>query len=404
MQPRQSVMDLFTAFIQFQADRFSHWVIDARLKRSMQRCLDSLNLDANHSESIASSERFWSLYWHQHWQAAHPLAIEHLVAYLQEPCYWSAHLTCKRFANPQYSLSDYFQMAITEVHIILRDFDAHKGASLKTFATIAFPRLLRDLLRQRHAADLCSDWTLLRRTSKKRLTEALEHQGLSPLMITQYQLVWRCFQQVWVQDSPLHHSPPLDRQIWETITHDYNAEHGAYPGLNPTTPEAIERWLMTCATWIRQYLYPPIDSLNRTPVGYDTGELQDQMAAPLSTDALTQLIEQEERQEQTQQQEQLQSLLKTALTQLDAQSQSLLRLYYQEHLTQQEIVHRTQLSQATVSRRLTKAREALLTALVQWSQILNRTVNPTQIITMSTSLEAWLVLYYGSLQLTSPPS
>ncbi|GAB4377209.1 MAG: sigma-70 family RNA polymerase sigma factor [Elainellaceae cyanobacterium] len=408
MHPRQSILDIFASFIQFQADRFAGWVIDAKLRRSMQRSLDQINTSESatpHKSSIAPSEQFWALYWHRQWQTrSHPCAELHLVAYLQESCYWAAQLMLKRFLNTQYSLPDYFQMAIADVNTVLRDFDANRGASLKTFATIAFPRLLRDGLRQRHDVDLCSDWTLLRKVSKKRFLEALQHHGLPVVAVAQYRLAWNCFKQSWVQEAPNRKLAKPDRQLWQSVAEQYNHDRQTQqPPLEAATPEAIEKWLTTAALWVRRYLYPPVDSINRAAFAQDN-EVQDFLPDLQSESLLADLIEEENRHDRQQQQVQLQTVLKTALTQLDSQSQTLLHLYYQEQLTQQEIVQRTQLSQATVSRRLTKAREALLMALVRWSQqTLNISPNPTLIKTMSTSLEEWLALHYGAVQWSSPP-
>ncbi|MER3478666.1 MAG: group 3/4 sigma-70 RNA polymerase sigma factor, partial [Leptolyngbya sp. ERB_1_2] len=58
MKPRQNTIDLFSTFLRFEADCFSNWAIDAKLRRSMKACL------AEFPESN-TSEQFWATYWHQ---------------------------------------------------------------------------------------------------------------------------------------------------------------------------------------------------------------------------------------------------------------------------------------------------------------------------------------------------
>ncbi|PZV07711.1 MAG: RNA polymerase subunit sigma-70 [Leptolyngbya sp.] len=402
MHPRQEIVELFSTFLQFETDYFSHWVIDLRLRRSMRRRLE--DYDKRESAFISASlslEQFWALYWYQCWQTqANTLAEGHLSAYLQEPCYWAAQRIARQFTNVQFGVSDYCQMAIAEIRTVLKGFKPDRGASLKTFANIAFPRLLKDQLRQRQEANLCSSLGLLRRVSKKRLLEALRQASLSPEAIAQYQLAWMCFNALYVQtQTGTNQLPGVDRNLWIAIAHLYNTEQHQQlvSTKTDTNPETIERWLNQCATWVRAYLYPPVESLNVPKAGLDSGgEIQDNLTDSLQESLLTELITQEERQERQEQYFQIHSAIASALKQLDSQSQELLRLYYQQGLTQQQIMQQIQMSQATVSRRLTKAREALLMALIAWSQqTVNSLPTPNQIKDMSAALEEWLRVHYG---------
>lgn len=402
MRPRKEPIDLFSTFVQLEADRFHHWAIDVRLQRSMQRCLQA---EANSGTSIA--EAGWALYWHQRWtkedgKTPTSLPLGHLSAYLQEPCYWTAHQMIGKFTSIQYGLSDYFQIAIAELPTVLKRFQSDRGANLRTFASIAFPSLLKDHLRQRQEMHLCTPMGLLRRVSKKRFLEALRQAGLAPAVIAQYRLAWVCFNALYGQpQTGTQQLPPLDRALWSAIADLYNRECCSQldPAASDCTPEMMERWLNQCATWVRSYLYPAIESLNVPKPGLESGnEIQDSLSDPLQESLLSELVAQEERQERQQQQLQLRDAIVAALGSLDAQSQKILRLYYQQGLTQQQMMQSLNMSQSTVSRRLTKAREAVLLALVQWSQqTLNSPPDPNLIKDMSAALEEWLGVYYGSL-------
>ncbi|MGI0493753.1 sigma-70 family RNA polymerase sigma factor [Alkalinema pantanalense CENA528] len=425
MHLRQELIALFSTFVQFEDDRFSTWATDARLRRSMQSMQQSL--EASQRREACHSEAGWALYWHQRWLQGNaptpaPLPLGHLTAYLQESCYWAASQTLRKVANAsgvQYGLSDYFQIAIAKVQTVLKQFNPDRGTSLKNFGHLAFSSLLRDYLRQRQEVALCTNLGLLRRTSKKRFLEALERVGLSAQEIAQYHLAWLCFNVLYgqalsspSQSSPSQSSPAqsgiqqfttLDPHLAIAITQLYNRERH-----NPLDlpidrsapecqPETLERWLNQCANWVRSYLYPPVESLNRPLLGEETGtDFQDSLADPQDESALAVLIAQEDLQERQHQREHLHQAIAARLAILDPQSQDILRLYYQQGLTQKQMMQQLQMSQATVSRRLTKARETLLLKLVEWSQEqLNISPTPNLIKDMSAALEEWLGVYYG---------
>jgi RNA polymerase sigma factor (sigma-70 family) len=387
MHPRQDLTESFSTFVQFEADHFSRWAVDPKLHRSMRRCLEQ-------SVKAPSSDTFWALYWYKRWQdSSAQLASLHLSAYLQEPGYWTALQAIKKFTNSRYTLPDYFQMAIAEVETVLQDFKPEKGASLKTYAALAFSSLLTSSLRQRHEVDICSNWSLLRKISKKRLMEALQQAGLAAATIAQYRLAWICFKQIYVQTALGEKLPPPDRATWEAIAKLYNTErhHQLNSSSSDCQPEMLERWLNNCAGWARSYLYPPINSLNVLKPNWESGEVQDDLPDLHSESLLSELIAQEEVQIRRDLSAQLSSVLTTALEQLDHQARQVLQLYYAEELTQQQIVQQCAMSQASVSRRLTKARESLLAALVQWTQeTLHSSPSSIQIKDISMALEEWL--------------
>lgn len=390
MRPRSDLIEQFSSFAELEADRFRRWATDGRLGYSMRKVLER-------SPQSPRSESYWALYWFRHWQQSLPLAASHLAAYMQEVCYWSALQTTRRFDSKQYGLADYFQMAIADLPLLWRDYSVDRGASLKTYASLVIPRLLRDRLRQYRAADLCTNWALLRKVSKKRLLESLTHAGLSADALGQYRLAWSCFNEVYVPQSGGGKLPEVNGSLWQTVAQRYNSDRHSVTGAIEATPATIEQWLTKCAGWIRSYLYPPVRSLNMARPGQETGELQDTLADEENDSLLDQWIAEEESQERGEQRSQVSHTLLTAIGNLDETSQSLLQLYYKDGLTQQQMVKQTQMSQATVSRRLTRSREALLNALVEWSRSqMNIPVTSNLIKDMGTALDEWLTLHYGT--------
>lgn len=425
MRPRQSLVEIFSTFLQFEADHVQHWATDAKLRRSMQNCLrQGVTVGASGSaeppgleeKSLKEAEKFWSLYWHQQWRhqakqpphcpsssASRSQSLGHLSAYLQETCYWSVQKSMPRLESSQYKLSDCFQVAIAEMPRILNACDPNQSASLKTYAMSAFGNIIRDHLRQRQEVNLCSNWGLLLKLSRKKLTEALQQAGLAPDKIQQYLLAWACFESTYLpRKSPgLRQLSAPDRATWEGIAHLYNRQRHqlAVPG-SECSPETMEQWLTTCANRARAYLYPAIGSLNTPKVGQDSGELQDDLPDAAQSSLLAELVTQEEVAARHQQKAAMKTVLLTALTQLDPGVQELLQLYYHQGLTQQQIAQHLNVQQYTVSRKLSKARESLLMALTRWSQAsqeqpgMHNSSLSTVIKYVSSLLEEWLQAYY----------
>ncbi|PHK30785.1 hypothetical protein VF12_29060 [Nostoc linckia z15] len=52
MQPRQTIIEIFSTFVQFAGDRFSRWAIESSLRRSIQSCIKQAPQE--------TSEYFWT--------------------------------------------------------------------------------------------------------------------------------------------------------------------------------------------------------------------------------------------------------------------------------------------------------------------------------------------------------
>lgn len=391
MRPRQSILEIFSTFLQFDADRFSGWATESKLHRSMQNCLARL--------PQSDAENFWILYWYKIWQIQPAgLAREHLSAYLQETCYWAAQKMSTSFTNAQYGLSDYFQIAIARVDKVLKGFNPRQGFSLKNYASTTFSSVIKDILLQRHETDFCTHWALLRKLSQKRLVEALQSAGLPSKSIDGYVLAWQCFKSIYVptQATGARKLPRPDPTTWAAITDLYNTERHhqlQLPG-SACSSETLEKWLIACAKAARSYLYPAQLSINSPRPGQESGELLDNLVGEESL--LTQIVVQEEEQTRQTQQTQISSVLVAALAKLNPQAQRLLKLYYVQRLTQQEIAKQLEVKQYTVSRRLTKARGTLLMTLAQWSQeTLHISLSSEVLNNTSAILDEWLEHHYG---------
>jgi RNA polymerase sigma factor (sigma-70 family) len=383
----RSIVAAFSTFLQFDGDRFQQWIADRRLQRSMEQRL---------SQGV-TTENYWALYWHRVWQQSNTgLARSHLIAYLQEPCYWVAQKTAANFVSTQYNLADCFQMAIAQSDKLFKNFDSQQGFNFKTYASATLNSLIRETLRQRQEVDICTDWGLLRKVSQKRLTEALQQAGLATSAVTNHLLAWNCFKLVYVpkQASATRRLPKPEPETWAAIARLYHQENLS----DPVKPEQMEKFLSTCAKAARAYLYPNVVSINMPKPGQETGEFVDDLVESGQHDSLlSALMAEEESQVRQQQRQELGTVLRAAIARLDEPSQALVRFYYGDKLTQQEMAERLDMKQYTVSRRLTKARESLLMELAKWSQeTLHISPNTDLIKHTSAALEEWLETCFNS--------
>jgi RNA polymerase sigma factor (sigma-70 family) len=423
MIDRQTIPDLFSTFLQFTDDRFSHWVTDGRLRRNVRRCLSEVAASDSPSENISkasreTSESFWVLYWHNRWQQVvdplenAPLATGHLAAYLQEACYWAAQQVIRNLASSQSQfqipVSDCVQMAIVELPKILKDYHSKQGASLKTYASLCFRNAIRDRLRQQREADGRTDWGLLRKLSQKRLTEVLQMAGLSAVTIARYQLAWTCFKTYCApRDTPSDRQLAApDRDTWTAIAQLYNRQRHQFAEIPPEAkPEDLEQWLKYTAKQTRSALYPNLTSLNLSlDRGQEGGgEVQDTLTDEQADFPMAALLLAEEVQERQGRQAQVSDLLTQSLAQLKPEVQTLLQLYYGEELTQQQMATQLETKQYTVSRRLSNVKSTLLLKLAQWSQdTWHISLTSTAVKDMSVVLEEWLQAHYRKASHHSP--
>jgi RNA polymerase sigma factor (sigma-70 family) len=397
MRQRKDLIEIFSTFLQFEADRAQGWTIDPRLNRRMRR---SIELEPRDSED------FWATYWLRQYarqtDAKNPEfrhIVGHLSAYLQETCFWAVSRVMPRLGSIQMKLSDCFQVAIADVPKLLAGFDTSKATGLKTFANTVFSNCLRDNLRQRREVDFCTEWGLLQKISRKRLLDALTANGFDGAMCDRYYLAWKALTSCHSsENSPkLRSTAAPDAETWQSIEQYYNGERKNFPHLTTATTKELEKWLLDAAKKVRSYLYPTVNSLN-VKKGDDSEADWESDLVGSDASPMVYLEEQETRAERQTQHQQMGSALEDAIAKLDEPSRNLLKLYYQERLTQQNMAQQLELPQYTVSRKLSKARENLLKAILAWGQTtLNIAPTSDTIPFISAVLEEWLESFYSRL-------
>jgi RNA polymerase sigma factor (sigma-70 family) len=378
MQPRKNVVEIFSTFLRLEADRAAGWVSDGRLRRRM--------LDLQ--EAGERSSALWVLYWHEVWVAKQGGAEAHLTAYLQETCYWVA----RRMAGNQRNfglLADFFQIAIVRVPKLLQSFKPEYSPSLKKYAELGFENSLKDWLRVQHQVEICSDWKLLHRLSRKRLHNALAQAGWNTTTISQYSLAWNCYQELAMKAE----GPPMV-ETWTAITNAYNADRltvGA--GMTIATPAEIETWLLTCAKSVRQFLKPTVFSAD-TPFSDQTSGSPLDLIADSNLLLMDRLVAHEEEMVRSQQLTQLKAVLDEAIASLSPPEKDLLQDYYQNQIIQSDMAKKLGIQQYQVSRQLERVRRSLLKKIILWVQKnLHISPTPSVVESMGCSLELWLKDY-----------
>jgi RNA polymerase sigma factor (sigma-70 family) len=291
-------------------------------------------------------------------------------------------------------------VAITHIDKILKGFKPNQGFTLKNYASAIFGGVIRDNLRQRGEIDLCTPWSMLRKLSQTRLVESLQAAGLTTETIACYVLAWNCFKTVYVPTkiAVTRRLPRPDSATWEAIASLYNTLRHQQP--NPpklvANPEIIEKWLFICVKAARDYLYPPITSINTPMTGQESGDWLDILPADESESLLTEIITQEEEQSRNEKKSQMHAVLVAAIQKLEPEAQKLLPLYYGQGLTQKQLEHQLEIKQYTISRRLSQARKSLLLALAQWSRdTLHISLSSDVLKDTNIFIEEWLQLYYS---------
>jgi RNA polymerase sigma factor (sigma-70 family) len=386
-------VEVFSTFIKFDTERFSGWITDPKLRRSMNSRLEK--------SSNKDSYSFWGLYWYKIWEnKPNSLAYSHLSAYLQESCYWAARKSSLNHSGHS-SLSDYFQIAIAHLGKILNGFNPQHSSHLKSYAELSFERIIRDVLRVRREVDICSDWSLLHKVSRRRLIKSLKNMGLNNQNIESYVLAWECFEELYTSsNTEIRQRRKPDNTVLEAIAKLYNTQRLTRgvdsPAVNPST---IEKWLLSSARAVRNFLYPKMVSTD-TPLSDDgDATLLDMLPGDVETSLIAEVIEQEEAANSRNQQNQLNEVLNQAIAALDNQSQQLLQVYYSQQFTQTEIAKQLEIKQYKVSRLLSSIRKSLLKNLIQWSEeTLHISLTSDVIASINISLEEWLKFHYSQTE------
>lgn len=366
---REEVLTAFATLLDFNQPAGPVWVWEAQLRRTLQKNLHNyIDLKQNKEQ--------WA---HYCLSLKEMEGRGYLIAYLQEPGYWAAwnQWTGLQRGNREQSwtLGDLFQTAMAKVDLVLKKFNPGFGTNLEGYAFQVFKSKISDALQTHGEIQRSSDWSLLRRASQTSLITALRRMGHPEPTVQRLVLACRAYQLCYVPDQPqgTRRLEGPNPATWQAILAFYNQEAA-------TTVAQLQASLLVCARALREQR-PRFMSLDHQ-AGYPA-ELVSQ-PNPIEQSEEVALVQE------------IGGILRSALATLKPTKQELLRLYYQENLTQTQVAQRLQKNQVAVSRELTQCRGQLIRVLNQWSQQrLNKTIDPDLSKAMGVVVDQWLAEQYG---------
>lgn len=350
MRKRQTIIEMFAQFLDLKDSNgnFTDWIFDGELKRNMKNQVDL---------SLAASERAWVQYWLKAAEQDPPIPLSggHLSAYLQESSFWATKTVYPKFATPDLTFVDCFQIAgevVTKNAVkILKGYDPDKS-SAKTWGQMRIQSRLKECLLKKRRIDGETDWKLLRDNKPNKFIAILKPLIHNDLELLAYHLAVECFQKYYPPKliNTNNKLPEPTPEQWQMMVQHYN-KLGLSRGLEDKVTEAeIQNLLEICVNALRaKFKLPKTSSIENA----DIPEL-----------LMDNSVEDEEDQEA---QQQVKSVLSSAFASLPQDNQILLMLEYGLELGQTKIADIFGIQQYQVSRKVKKSCEPLLEKLVRWS-------------------------------------
>ncbi|WP_254173195.1 sigma-70 family RNA polymerase sigma factor [Planktothrix pseudagardhii] len=330
-------------------------------------------------------EKFWVQYWLDIAKnGTDSLAARHLCAYLEETCWYAAKVTYREFSSPDFTESDYWQIARQVASNPVRIFNNYKAElSLpRVYAQTKLRGAILDVIRKGQETQRASDWGLLRKSSKKALKTALQMAGIGEAQQADYLLAWQGFQEVYKPPAIRRNQPlpaPTDAQL-TAIADYYNQQRSPASAVNAIK---IQEMLEICIKVVRKKHTIELQSLDA-----DNRALECEV---------TDYSEVQQRQQETdsEQWEQITRVLSHAIASLPPTARQMLIL---EHgligLNQTEIGRAFGIKQYKVSRQLSRHKRPLLEVLAKWSENQGGiTLDVEKIDALSQHLDSWLNWY-----------
>lgn len=365
------------------------WEIDNRLKHNIVKVLENLPSETTSEESLAN-KLLVSL---RQRENVNKLAQDHLIAYLQESCYWATKEVHKRLSvlTPSLKWEDYFQMGnvyLAEPLKVLKNYQANLGGKIKNYAQSRLKDKIADGAYAQENKLRASDWGLLRKIGQRRRKELLSLVGLSPEKLHQHLLAWDCLEQIYTptKEKITGKLPAPNDQKFSQILELYLSLANNYkPPLPRITLEQLRKIFDVCISAARKYANPEVIS---PPDYFDVASESDNGLASL------------EAQEDEQNLRQFTQSLTEAITSQAPELQLIWKLWKGLRLTQQEIVTVMGVNypgyvtkQDQVSRKIEKMRKQLLEQLVREYPAVSK-INTEIIAQLKAALDQYLDQYF----------
>lgn len=318
-------------------------------------------------------------------QDSDPLALQHLCAYLEPACLLTARKLYSYFNINGYSSSDYLQLArkqLLEPKIIpdRQGFQRevpyilwlcleynHNQSNITNYASLKLRSAISSQLFKHQETSRLSDWALLKNSSKKALTTALEKTGSSEGKIQRCLGAWQGFCAVYGQVTV-----PKNRKLPEPTEAQWMAifQYFSEQNLTGDIPE-VKNLLKTCVQVLRERNLIQIIALE----GVDE-VVQEKQELEIVEQWQSQQLEWEEKEENNARDRQLIDFLGSTIATLPTNKRrnsidprKLVILYYSfPGLNETEIGKLLGVNQSTISRHLERHKTSILESLALWCQ------------------------------------
>jgi DNA-directed RNA polymerase specialized sigma24 family protein len=368
------------------------WEPDSKLEANIRNlCHSDPNMDTE----------FWARFFLK--TLGEPLALRHMVAYLERLGYQAAENVYKKLSNFQhytqfrYERYDIWQIAwsfSSRPTEIFRKFNPQQP--LKKYAYKTIEGKIRDEIVRLGMGRLRADWALLRHCGRAYLREALQNEGLRQLQLERCLLAWRSFKEIYTsKKAPDSRTlPEPQNEQLEQMTDLYNnlVQSPQVAALGTADRAEIEAWLRQCIQALRRYqnrIFVPIDA----PRGghEDSPPLLETIPDPKSESRWEQI-------EIQQTAEQLMAVLREMLTQIDEEADNCLLMRHGFDLDYRSIAPFFNVYYTTVRNRYNSEMLQLREGVARWAQEeLDVTPDSESLDEMHIQLQECLNKYYFDL-------
>lgn len=388
---RQQIEQQFSTFLVILNNSHTswRWQQEPRLKNNIIKIIQNLDPPKNNQDYLAK-QLLANLREAPNFNIFHQ---RHLMAYLQEPCYWATNKVYKSFSNytPSLKWEDYFQwgnLLIAEPLKLLKKYQTNLGGKITHYAQRRLEDYIADSAYAHNQWDRASDWGLLRKISQRRRKELLTLLGISQHKINQYLLVWQCFNEIFTnlkEKKQRQLSAPTEQQFSKMVDLYQQSAPNITEITHSITVEELKSIIQTCIKTARKFNNPSVVS---QPEYFDVADETNNLLANL------------EAQEDEEKLSIFTQVLNQGVASLDCKLELILKLWKGLQLTQQQIVEVMGINypgfvtqQYQVARKFEKVRQDLLSKLAQQYPSVSK-LTPETIADLKAGLDSYLETHY----------
>lgn len=391
MQKRTNLVMQFSSFLCLKEESSSlitYWKITPELEQNMRQLLDRQQIIAENDDLIA--QQFLECLR----ENQDNLKTKHLVAYLQESCFFATKKVYQRFKiyGNLFTWQDFFQWAnlfLASPTQLLAKYNRNRNYKLITYARSKIEAQLIDQTYQYMGWERASDWGLLKQLKTGTRKKCLEMiGGLKGSDLDKYLLVWECFNLIYSPKTVKKNQtlPPPSENHFMKVSEEYNficqKQNLNLPSLSK---EECTKIIHNCVEFARNYCNP--QTLNSSEY---INNLTDEFNSSI-----------QEKELKKEEHNQVNTVLNRGFSELDMEEKLLFYLWKGLQLTQTEIAEIMSLNyeefineQYQVTRKINLTRRKLLEKLIEEILIDSQVeLNQEKFKELKNPLDYWLTEY-----------